>query len=476
MMNVKNILNNFSIALLAQLVSLCLSLVTSFVVPKLLGIEEFAYWQLFMFYVSYSNITLFGLYDGIYLINGGKTRAEINARSISAQFQFAIVQQLLVALAIIVWAYCANMQSKYLFTAIAVAIYALFFNLTSFLGYLFQAINETKLFSLQIIISKVVFIFPLICLLFLHITDFEYYVVCFTFGQIAALVFCLLKAKNLLVCRVQPIKQCIVKSFESISVGFKLMLANLMSMLILGITRWCVNDKWGLTVFGEIAFSLSLISLFILFVSQLAMVLFPALKRASIREQKKTFYTLSNVFGLLLPSVCVLYFPASVFVGIWLPQYQISLLYFAWFLPICIFNSRMDLIGTTFFKVCRKENELFKINLATMCFVLATTLIGAYIIEEIWVVVMSPVVGIAIRSVVSEFVMTKHLDVKFSSIVFQDILFSVIFVCATTFFQFIQALFITLFCFAIMIALNYKQLLLIATDAKMRLHNDPNDL
>ena len=52
----KTVIRNFIYAFGAQLVSLAASLVITFFVPSLIGVKQFAYWQLFLTYVTYVNI------------------------------------------------------------------------------------------------------------------------------------------------------------------------------------------------------------------------------------------------------------------------------------------------------------------------------------------------------------------------------------------------------------------------------------
>lgn len=52
-MNPKKLINDMLTAFGAQGVSFLCSCITTLLVPKLLGVEEFAYWQLFVFYASY---------------------------------------------------------------------------------------------------------------------------------------------------------------------------------------------------------------------------------------------------------------------------------------------------------------------------------------------------------------------------------------------------------------------------------------
>ena len=72
------VIKNFIYAFGAQLVSLTASLILTFIAPALLGVEQFAYWQLFLTYVTYVNISRLGLNDGLYLRLGGKKYEELD--------------------------------------------------------------------------------------------------------------------------------------------------------------------------------------------------------------------------------------------------------------------------------------------------------------------------------------------------------------------------------------------------------------
>ena len=71
-LNFKLLLKNTIVAFSAQGISLFVSAIMSLVVPKILGLASYGYWQLFVFYASYSGFFHFGLNDGIYLIEGGE--------------------------------------------------------------------------------------------------------------------------------------------------------------------------------------------------------------------------------------------------------------------------------------------------------------------------------------------------------------------------------------------------------------------
>ncbi len=91
------IAGNLAYAVVAQGIGLLSSILTSLVLPKFLGVEDYAYWQLFLLYSSYSGFALLGLNDGIYLRLGGKRYSEVNHGELKAQQCVVAASQLLVA-------------------------------------------------------------------------------------------------------------------------------------------------------------------------------------------------------------------------------------------------------------------------------------------------------------------------------------------------------------------------------------------
>ncbi len=67
-----NFIKNFSYTITSNMISVVISALVTLVVPKLIGIEEYGYWQLYLFYSSYIGFLHFGWNDGIYLKYGGK--------------------------------------------------------------------------------------------------------------------------------------------------------------------------------------------------------------------------------------------------------------------------------------------------------------------------------------------------------------------------------------------------------------------
>ena len=72
MSRLSDALKNISYTFSANIIILLISGVLTLVVPKLLGPEEYGYWQLYVFYMSYVGLFHLGWCDGVYLRYGGR--------------------------------------------------------------------------------------------------------------------------------------------------------------------------------------------------------------------------------------------------------------------------------------------------------------------------------------------------------------------------------------------------------------------
>lgn len=71
--------------------SFLISALSTLVIPRFIGITEYGYWQLYMFYVSYVGIFHLGWNDGIYLRYGGKQYDSLDKETLKKTVYCAIV-------------------------------------------------------------------------------------------------------------------------------------------------------------------------------------------------------------------------------------------------------------------------------------------------------------------------------------------------------------------------------------------------
>lgn len=71
---------NFSYTFSSNILTMIVSALVILIVPKLIGVQEYGYWQLYMFYSFYVGFLHFGWNDGIYLRYGGQDYKDLNKR------------------------------------------------------------------------------------------------------------------------------------------------------------------------------------------------------------------------------------------------------------------------------------------------------------------------------------------------------------------------------------------------------------
>lgn len=453
----KKLASNFSVALLAQAISLFTSFITALIVPKILGVEEYGYWQLFVFYSGYIGFFYFGLNDGVYLIHGGEDRSRIDKKGIASQFQLMTIVHLLFALVIIIVTLMSGEGPDREFVICATAVY-LFINCGyGYLGYVFQAMNETKLYSFATVINGIAFLIPILILLLLKSDSFRLYITLSVLARLLATIYCIWKGRDLAFVRPYNLHQTIKLTLQSMKVGICLMLANIASMLILGVARFVIDVVWGIEQFGQLSFSLSMANFFIVFFTQLAMVLFPALRQAEESDVRSIFVGGRDALGLLLPFVYLLYPLLIILILAWLPQYAEGLSFLALMLPICVFDGKMRIVGTTYLNVLRKERLLLVINIITVIVSSIGVLYGAYALDSMHAVIIAPVIAIAIRCVIAEVIVAKELGTRQSLMGLGELAVSAVFVVSAMTLPLIPATVVTIFAYAVFLVVFRKR-------------------
>ena len=149
-MKIKELVKNGAAAFASQGVSFLLSILVSLLVPKVLGVEEYGYWQLFIFYSSYTGFFTFGLADGVYLVEGGASRNTIDKRKVNSSLWLALAYEIPIATVVVLLCALMDFGQEREFVISATAAYFVISSSWSSLGFVFQAMNErafTRLLS-----------------------------------------------------------------------------------------------------------------------------------------------------------------------------------------------------------------------------------------------------------------------------------------------------------------------------------------
>lgn len=446
MLNTRKLKADSFAALIAQGLAFGCSVIMTLVVPKILGVESFGYWQLFIFYSSYLSYFQFGLVDGIYLKNGGKYREEIDGAFISAQFRLFLIYQIGVSIVMAVSTFIFVSGNERTYVLLAESVYLVISNSCFFWGYLLQAINETRKFSYSIMLDRILFMVPLLICSIMRINDFRLYVALFILARLISLVYIVYNVREYLHVASLGVKDVLKDSLVEMKNGLVLSTANICSMLILGCARFVIDGKWGIEEFGQLSLSLSIVNFAITFITQVSMVLFPAIRQLNKADATAFFSRLRNAALGLFPLGYLLYFPLRYFVVIWLPQYASAATYLLYLMPICVLEAQTNLVYITYYKVFNKQMELLETNILALLMGAGGSFLGAFLFNDVRMTVVLSLAGIITRYIASDYLVVKDLRVGNNLAFIASILMAVLFIIVGSYKSVVFSLFVCIIC------------------------------
>src|SRR5699024_9771678 len=147
-----DIAKNFSYSLASNLISLIISALVVLVIPRIIGVEDYGFWQLYLFYSSYITFLTFGWNDGIYLRYGGEEYDNLDKRMFFSQFYSLLFTQIIIALIISLLCFNVLNDGDRLFILQMIAIDIVVVNARYMLLFILQTTNRIKDYSKAIIL------------------------------------------------------------------------------------------------------------------------------------------------------------------------------------------------------------------------------------------------------------------------------------------------------------------------------------
>ena len=427
-MAINAILKRISYTFLANLVSLGVSIFMVMIVPKFLSVEDYGLWQLFLFYYSYVGFLAFGLEDGIYLRFAGYDLQRLDSKLFAGQYYLNVSFQILFALILSSCApYFVNDSVKLtaLLCAIWISPLAHLYGMSSLI---LQMVNQIKKYAALLITEGVVFFFCVLLILLSGKYQFRYFYIakyCSTAVMaLMAVFFC----RRLLIPRFYPLREVLYEAYENISVGIKLMLANIASILIIGIVRYGISMGWDVATFGKVSLTLGVSNFLMVFINSVSVVFFPIVKRMDEGKRSEIYAVIRNALTFLLFAGLIGYYPVRYILSLWLPKYADSLVYMSVLFPVCVFESKVTLLINTYLKSMRREFLMLEINAMSVVFSLIVTIFTVGIWHSLDATVFSIVLVYAFRCVLAEYHVTKLLGLDLRKNILEDLLMCGIFI------------------------------------------------
>lgn len=429
----KTILANFSYVIVSNLLTVLVSSIVVLILPKIMGVEEYGYWQLYIFYLSYVGFLHFGWVDGIYLRYGGLEYSDLEEETFFSQFLMLLLYLTIVSAIILIGIpfFITDSNSQFVYSLLTLTMWIT--NLRFLFIYILQMTNRLK--ESSYIISGDRLLYLLLLLLFIVVGERSFRVMVYAdlIGRFFSLVYAIYLCKDLVLHRFSKFKIDLVEVFLNISVGINLMLSNIASMLIIGTVRIGIQRVWDIATFGKVSLTLSISNLMMTFINAVGLVIFPLLKRTKEENLPKIYDGLRNSLMLMMFGVLLFYYPLRFVLNQWLPAYHDSLIFMALIFPMSVYEGKMALLINTYLKALRMEKTIFRVNLFVMCCSFISTLITAFWLHNLTLTVLSIVFLLALRSILAEILLSKKISISIHKDIALELVMTTIFISVSWF-------------------------------------------
>lgn len=358
-MEENNFLKNIAQVMFGNTALLLSQVLTGFVLPKLMSVESFGNYRIFMLYGTYAGLLHFGFVDGILFKYGGKNIDDIKREEISKYFSVFIVIEAITSMVIIAISVLFFFGSKYGFIFFAIGIYSFVLNVVTFFQYFSQAIMRFGLVSSASLIQAATISMIIISILISKLIGFSKgvnyrtYVVMYIGVYCVLLVFYTLGYKQ----SNQYNKISITSKYgtnginEVFKVGLPITIAYQISNLTLNLDNQFVSMFFSARTFAKYSFAYNLISITVSVVLAVAMVLFPYLNKLGKAAALKQYINNIDYILLFAYASLISYYPVRIIIQWFLPKYQESLVYFRILSPGVAITLCITVIVSNYYKV-----------------------------------------------------------------------------------------------------------------------------
>ena len=429
----RNILENITYTFTANILTMLISIIMTLILPKFLGVTDYSYYQLYIFFISYVGFFHFGWIDGIYLKIGGMEYNDLEKSNYVTQFWMLNVLEIIIAAIISIFALFTIKNIDKSFVLISTSVCGVITILRTYLLFILQSTNRIKEYAKYTRVDRFIYFALVIVFLFLGFKNYKIILYIDIFSKLVALVLCANKMKDIVFGKLNISKNTLLEIFENISIGIKLMLANIASTLIIGVVRFGIQKNWDIETFGKISLTLNISNLLMTFINAVAVIMFPLLRREEESNLPKIYVILRNTLMIFLYMMLIFYYPIKLILSTWLPQYADSLRYMALLFPICIYESKMSMLINTYLKSFRKEKSMLIINTISLILSLILTILSVFILNNLTWAILSIVFLLGFRCVIGELVLTKIMNILIYKDIILETVLTAIFIISSWF-------------------------------------------
>ncbi len=411
-----SVVKNLIYAVSSQGIGLFLGVLRASVIPVYLGVTDFGTWQVYVLYLSFIGFFTYGYNDGIYLKYGAYNESDIDFKLIRTSLIFYMLSGFITIFIIALFIGCSEFDKNKEIALYAVLPNILLLSVIAYYSVIFQVTNQIKKFSYYMLIDKVSFVLMLILILACNLLSFLNLILIDIASKIILVCALFYSHRQYFFGRLEKISAGFFTYINSVKIGVNLLFSNVIGILVLTIGRLYVERNFTLEEFAIYSLGIMLTNVALMAVSAISLVAYPAIKRADENKYGDIYVSISNIYTIGLSLIFCFYFIIYFLVFNFMKDYLELLNYLNLLFVICVLQGKMQLLLNTYYKVLRKEVEMLKANITTILLCVIFIALSSVFLDSVEGVVLSILLSIAVRVILSEYYIRGILNLCKSTI------------------------------------------------------------
>lgn len=402
--------HNISSVLIAQIIVLLSSVIKSLVVPKVLGVEDYGYWQIYVLYSGFVGVFALGYSDGVYLRFGGKDYSDLPFKQLraSSRIYTCVLGVISIAICVAAITFEEGLRSVALFFVAADIVFVCF---SGYLLYVLQITDRFKEYGLLVVSDKVAMAAIIVVLVVFGVTDPRQYMAWDCVTKIIACILVVWRCREVVFGSAERLSAGIRYYAGLCRSGLSLLLANFAGMFVVSAGRIVVELFGDIASYANYSLGITVTNLVLTLVNAVGLAIYPSLKRLPSGSLPSFFRRIDSAVGIVSALALVCYAPSCLFVASFFPQYAGMLEYLPLLFVAVVAEVRMQLLCNTFFKATGFARLLLAANVASLVSVACVAPALYMATGSVLAVALATSVVMTARSLVCYCVLANTLDI-----------------------------------------------------------------
>lgn len=395
----------------SNMLAILVSLFTGFILPKQLGVTQYAYYRIYCLYIAYAGVMHLGLVNGIYLKYGNYNKEELPIEKFRKFGRIMYLMQLavVVILGFVLFAVRHTMDMN---TALAYAFIIINIPLIN-IKWFYSSINQfTKRFIIDSYVTylqNVLMLLMVVLVVAFHWYNFIAILIFTTLINLSCMLAVMMQNRTIAAGASHAAVWDETKGM--IRSGFFLMLSEFVAIIILGIDSIFVQNLFSLEQFGMYSFAVSIISVIYSLIGTISNLIYPYLVRVEEEKYAEYYSLMSDVLSVVAIFSLAGYFAAKFIVDTWIQAYVPSLTITAVLFGTVVFRSLIMLVCGNYFKVLKMIKEYTKNNVFAIVISFVTDLLAYLIFHDYFYIAAASLVSFVIWYLVTDFIFIRRLQI-----------------------------------------------------------------